>query len=37
MLDRIANMPDNEGRSRGETLERLKTGKPGRGTKCRIN
>jgi len=26
----MANMPDNEGRSRGETLERLKTGKPGR-------
>ena len=29
-LDKVANMPDNEGRSRGETLERLKTGKPGR-------
>ena len=30
-VDKLGNIADNEGRSRGETLERLKTGKPGRG------
>jgi hypothetical protein len=34
MLDKLGNIADNEGRSRGETLERLKTGKTGKdGTK----